>query len=280
MEDAEDRFQYYHKVEEKIPCKIDWLNDVTNGGVSNKTFNLIIAGTHGGKSAMMINLACNNIEQGKNVLYITLEMSEFEISKRIDANLFDIDIDDVIKMDRKEYLKNVNLVKSKSHGKFIIKEYPTASIDSRHIVKLLDELKLKKNFKPDVIYIDYLNLLLSSKLKGSAASNMYNYMKSISEEIRRIAVENNLPIWSATQFNRSGSKNEDADMADISESFAVNFICDFSIALINTEEMRKLNQILVKQLKNRYKDLNYKNKCILEFQRNKMKFLDIGVAPP
>lgn len=274
FDDAEARYEYYHEKTEKIPFKIDWLNEITQHGVGKKTLNLIIGPTHGGKSLTLCSLAADYISLGKNVLYVTLEMSEKEISKRVDANLFDVTVNNILNLTKSQYLNTLNKLKQKTHGQLIVKEFPTAGIDSRHIRNLLDELKLKLKFIPDVICVDYLNNMLSARIKASAAGNSYNYIKCISEELRGVAVDYNLPIWTATQFNRTGSVMEDPGMTDVSESFGINFVADFTLAIVSTPEMIASDKILFKQLKNRYGNMNDSPSKALTCIRAKMQICD------
>ncbi len=279
IDDSDQRFEHYHAKEYKIPLRLDWFKRITKGGVGKRTLNLMLGPPHGGKSAFLINFAADDLADGRNVLYITNEMSEFEISKRIDANLFDVPMDEIQNLSREDYVKGINAIRAKSHGRLKIKEYPMASSHVGHYRALLNELKLKQNFVPDVIYVDYLNIMLSSRLKTGASSNMYYYVKCISEELRGLASEFDVPIWSATQFNRAGAAEEDPGMGGVSESFGINFTADLIVAIIVTEQMKKVGHVLLKQLKNRYDDMNKEPRQFIEFQRSKMKFLDLAIQP-
>lgn len=275
FDDSDNRFDYYHKVEERIPFKLEYFNKITNNGLPKKTLNIILAPPHGGKSLMMCSLAADFLEQGKNVLYITLEMAEEEIAKRIDANLLKISMDELMNMDRTAFEKKLKYVKSKTLGKFFIKEYPTASANVNHFRTLLNELKVKKNFVPDVIFVDYLNICTSSRMKMAGGVNSYTYIKSIGEELRGFAQEFNLPLVTSTQTTRSSASSSDVDMTDISESFGIAAIADFMIAIINSEELFDLGQMMIKQLKNRYRDLNLNKRFVLGVDRAKMTLYDV-----
>lgn len=274
LENSDERFDFYHRVEEKIPFDLDYFNKITKGGLSRKSLNIALAGTGVGKSLFMCHCAAANLAQGKNVLYITLEMAEEKIAERIDANLLDVPIAQLPELDKSIFDKKVGRIKSKYEGKLIIKEYPTASVHAGHFRHLLNELNLKKNFRPDIIYIDYLNICASSRVKGGANVNSYTYVKSIAEEIRGLAVEFNLPIVSATQTTRSGYSNTDVGLEDTSESFGLPATADLMFALISTEEMEELNQIMVKQLKNRYNDPGYNRRFVVGIDRAKMRLYD------
>ena len=275
INDAEERWEYYHKVMNKIPFNLDYMNKITKGGFAKKTLNLFIAVTHGGKSAFMIHQAAYNLMEGKNVVYFTLEMAEEEISKRVDANLMGLDIDDILVLPKEQYLKKINVLKSKALGKLFVKEFPTGAANVSHFRHFINELKLKQGIVPDIIYVDYLNLCSSLKLRGNSSVNSYTLMKAISEELRGLAVELDLCLVTASQFNRGGSGNSDPDMDDISESFAVNFGSDFIAALVVNDDLKSQNKLLVKQLKNRYMDMNLIPKFLLGFERSKMKFFDV-----
>jgi archaellum biogenesis ATPase FlaH len=278
IEDSVKRFEYYHRKEEKLAFDLDYLNRATKGGVGRKTLNMILAGTHAGKTALMCHMAASSLTKGQNVLYITLEMSEEEISKRIDANLFDLTIDDIMEMPKSSYFSKIERIKQKCHGKLKVKEYPTATASTASFRALLNELRLKQGFVPDIIFIDYLNIALSSRIKMSATINSYTFMKAISEEVRGLAIEWDVPIWSASQFNRGSASSSDPSMEGISESFAVNFVADFIIGLIADEELKQQGKVMVKQLKNRYDDMNKIPKFFLGFDRAKMKFYDLDNA--
>ena len=275
LENSDDRYEFYHRLEERIPFDLDYFNKITKGGVPKKTLNMILAGPYTGKSLFMCHMAANAMTLGKNVLYITMEMAEERIAERIDANLLNVTLDDLMDLPKALYDKKINKVKEKTVGKLIIKEYPTASASTIHFKTLLNELNLKRNFVPDIIFIDYLNICCSSRIKLGASVNTYSYIKSIAEEVRGLAIEFNVPIWSATQTTRSGSNNSDLDMTDISESFGVAATCDFMVGLINSEELEELGQIMVKQLKNRYADPTHYKRFTVGVDRSKMKLYDI-----
>jgi replicative DNA helicase len=272
LENVDERYDFYHRKEDRIEFDINLLNTVTKGGIPRKSLNIILAGTGVGKSLAMCHFAATNLMHGKNVLYITMEMAEERIAERIDANLLDSTIDDVNMMPKDVFEKRIARLKGKTGGKLIIKEYPTASAGSGHFRHLLGELKTKKNFAPDIIYIDYLNICMSSRLKGGQNINSYTYVKAIAEELRGLAVEFNLPIVSATQTTRSGYTNSDIGLEDTSESFGLPATADFMIALISTEELEQLNQIMVKQLKNRWGDPNANKRFVMGIDRAKMRF--------
>jgi len=275
IEDAEERFKFYHKTESKVPFDISLLNTITNGGTPNKTLNIIMAGTGVGKSLFMCHHASSCIAQGLNVLYITCEMAEERIAERIDANLMDITMDELKELPKMSYTKKINNIQNKNNGKLIIKEYPTATASTNHFRHLLDELNIKKNFKPDIIFVDYLNICASSRMKMVSSVNSYTYIKAIAEELRGLAVERNVPIWSATQVNRTGFTSSDFGLEDTSESFGLPATADFMLALIGTEELDELNQIMVKQLKNRYNDAVSNRKFVIGINRAKMKLFDL-----
>ena len=274
-EDYESRYDFYHRKEEKIPFDLEFFNKITKGGVSYKTLNIILAGTGVGKSLFMCHMAAACLNQGKNVLYITMEMAEEKIAERIDANLLNVNLDDLSSLSRQDYEKKISSLKSKTDGKLIIKEYPTASASVLHFKTLLNELYLKRKFKPDIIFIDYLNICCSSRLKYGANVNTYLYIKAIAEELRGMAVETGVPIFSATQTTRSGFTNSDPGLEDTSESFGLPATADFMFALVSTEELEKLNQIQVKQLKNRYSDPNKNKRFVVGIDRGKMKLYDV-----
>ena len=274
VEDSDDRYNFYHQKEKRIPFDLEFLNDITSGGTPSKTLNIIIAGTAVGKSAFLCHHAASCLDANYNVLYITCEMAEEKIAERIDANLMDITLDNLKELPKNVYDKKMNTIASNMTGKLIIKEYPTASANANHFRSLLDELQMKKKFKPDIIFIDYLNICASSRIKGGVNINTYQLVKSIAEELRGLAVERDVPIWSATQVNRAGFNNSDFGLEDTSESFGLPATCDFMIALISTEELEEKGQILVKQLKNRYNDTFTNRKFILNINRAKMKFSD------
>lgn len=275
LEDYLHRYDFYHKKEDRIPFDLEYFNRITKGGLPNKTLNIALAGTGVGKSLFMCHCAASNLSAGHNVLYITLEMSEEKIAERIDANLLNVQIDELTVLPKDAYEKKVNRVKEKTTGKLVIKEYPTASAGANHFRHLLNELNLKRNFVPDIIYIDYLNICISSRLKFGSNVNSYSYIKSIAEELRGLAVEQNVPIVSATQTTRSGYTNTDLGLEDTSESFGLPATADFMFALISSEELESLGQIMVKQLKNRYNDPTSYRKFVVGVDRAKMKLYDV-----
>ncbi|AIX16695.1 DNA primase-helicase [Synechococcus phage ACG-2014f] len=278
IENAEDRWEYYHQKEDKIPFDIDLLNAITKGGLPNKTLNIALAGTGVGKSLFMCHVAASSLMQGKNVLYITAEMAEEKIAERIDSNLLNVNIKDLSELPKQMFEKKIDSVAKKTQGSLVIKEYPTASAHSGHFKSLLNELKLKKNFTPDIIFIDYLNICASSRIRAGANANSYTLVKSIAEEIRGLAVEFNVPIVSATQTTRSGYGNSDVGITDTSESFGLPATADLMIALISTEELEGLNQIMVKQLKNRYNDPTIHKRFVVGIDRAKMRLYDCEQA--
>ena len=276
LENAEQRYAFYHEQEERTPFDLDYLNRITKGGIPNKSLNIVLAGTGVGKSLFMCHCAAAALAQGKNVLYITLEMAEERIAERIDANLLDIPIDQIEGLSRDMFVSKVDKVAQKTHGKLIIKEYPTGQAHSAHFRALLNELKLKKKFTPDVLFIDYLNICSSSRMKGLGGSiNTYSFIKAIAEELRGLAVEFNLPVVSATQTTRSGYGSSDPGLEDTSESFGLPATADLMIALVSNEELQANNQILVKQLKNRYSDPNVHKRFVVGVDRSKMKLFDV-----
>lgn len=272
-DDAEARYEFYHRVESKIPFNLDYFNRITKGGLTRKTINVCLAGTGVGKSLFMCSMASGNLLEGRNVLYITLEMAEEKIAERIDANLLNVTMDELERMSKDEFTRKINSVRNKTAGKLIIKEYPTSSAGAANFRHLLNELRMKKNFVPDIIYIDYLNICISSKLKKGSV-NSYEYVKSIAEELRALAVEFDVPVMSATQLTRSGFKNSDPDLDDTSESFGLPATCDLMFALVNSEELEKLDQLMVKQLKNRYNDIVKNKKFVIGIDRAKMRVYD------
>jgi len=274
LEDTDSRYDFYHRVEEKIPFDLEYMNKITKGGLPNKTLNIILAGTGVGKSLAMCHMASANLTEGKNVLYITMEMAEEKIAERIDANLLNVSLDDLKELPKAMYDKKMDRVKNKTTGKLIVKEYPTASAGSGHFRHLLNELRLKKSFVPDVIYIDYLNICTSSRIRGGAQVNSYTLVKAIAEELRGLAVEFNVPVVSATQTTRSGYSNSDVGLEDTSESFGLPATADFMVALISTEELEELGQVMVKQLKNRYGDPNTYKRFVVGIDRSKMRLFD------
>ena len=273
--DADSRFDYYHTVEEKIPFDLDFFNRITKGGLPPKTLNIALAGTGVGKSLFMCHMAANCLSQGRNVLYITLEMAEERIAERIDANLMNISMEDLHDLPKQMFENKIlNIIKNTT-GTLIVKEYPTASAHSSHFRGLIKELAIKKSFKPDIIFIDYLNICGSSRFKGATNVNSYMYIKSIAEELRGLAVETNVPIMSATQTTRSGFVSTDIGLEDTSESFGLPATADFMFALISNEELDELNQIAVKQLKNRYNDPTTNKRFVIGIDRAKMKLYDV-----
>lgn len=272
FEDMANRYDYMHQVLNRVPFDIEYLNKITNGGLPNKTLSVILAGVNVGKSLLMCHMAANNLAQGKNVLYITLELAEEEVSKRIDANLMNVELDDLKALSKEDYLKRGDKLKAKTNGKLIIKEYPTAGASVIHFEALLNELLLKKNFKPDIIYVDYIGIMQSSRIKMGADS--YGYVKSVAEELRGFAVKHILPIVTAVQVNRAGFNNSDFDMTNTAESFGLPATADFMIALISTPEMEELNQFLVKQLKSRLGDKTKDKRFVIGVDRGKMRVYD------
>ncbi len=275
INDADFRYDFYHRHETKIPFDLDLFNKITKGGLPKKTLNIALAGTGVGKSLFMCHVAGSCLSQGLNVLYITMEMAEERIAERIDANLLNIDIADLNSISKKDYDRKFSALKVNTHGKLIIKEYPTAAASALHFRALLNELQLKKSFKPDIIFIDYLNICASARIKPGANVNSYSYIKAIAEELRGLAVEFDVPIVSATQTTRSGFTSSDPGLEDTSESFGLPATADFMFALISTEELQQLNQIMVKQLKNRYNDPNYFKRFVVGIDRAKMKLYDV-----
>ena len=274
IEDADDRFMSYNTVEDKLPFDLELMNKITKGGLPNKTLNVIMAGTGVGKSLFMCHCAANNLMMGKNVLYISMEMSEEKIAERIDANLMNLPIQELSNLPKDMYDKKVKSIRDKTTGKLIVKEYPTASAHTGHFRHLLQELNLKKDFIPDIIYLDYLNICSSSRMRASSSVNSYTMVKSIAEELRGLAVEFKLPIVTATQTNRQGFTSTDVGLEDTSESFGLPATADLMVALISTEELEELDQIMVKQLKNRYNDPTYYRRFIIGVDRARMKLYD------
>jgi len=274
LTDYEERYELYHRKENKIEFDLEYFNKITKGGLPNKTLNIALAGTGVGKSLFMCHVASGVLLQGKNVLYITLEMAEEKIAERIDANLLNVNIQDIVDLPKQMYESKVTNLAEKTQGTLIIKEYPTASAHSGHFKALLQELALKKSFRPDIIFIDYLNICASSRYRGNSTVNSYSYIKAIAEELRGLAVEANVPIVSATQTTRSGYGSSDVDLTDTSESFGLPATADLMFALISTEELEGLNQILVKQLKNRYNDPTMNKRFVVGIDRAKMRLYD------
>ena len=275
LADSESRYEFYHKVEERIPFDLDFFNKITKGGLPPKTLNIALAGTGVGKSLFMCHMAANCLSQGKNVLYITLEMAEERIAERIDANLMNISLEDLHELPKKMFDDKIASIVKQTSGKLIVKEYPTASANSNHFRGLIKELAIKKSFKPDIVFVDYLNICASSRFKGGANINSYTLVKSIAEELRGLAVETNVPIMSATQTTRSGFVSTDIGLEDTSESFGLPATADLMFALISTEELDDLHQIAVKQLKNRYNDPTVNKRFVLGIDRAKMRLYDV-----
>ena len=274
-QDYDSRYDSYHKVESRIRFDLDLFNKITKGGLPIKTLNIALAGTGVGKSLFMCHVAAGNMSQGQNVLYITMEMAEEKIAERIDANLLNIDLDELRTISKEDYTRKFSALKAKTQGKLIIKEYPTAGASVLHFRALLNDLALKKNFRPDIIFIDYLNICCSARIKPGANVNSYSYIKAIAEELRGLAVEFGLPVVSATQTTRSGFSNSDPGLEDTSESFGLPATADFMFALVSNEELEALGQILVKQLKNRYGDPNLYKRFVLGIDRAKMRLYDV-----
>ncbi len=275
LENSEERFEFYHRKEERIPFDLDYFNKITKGGLPVKTLNIALAGTGVGKSLFMCHVAAGCMVQGKNVLYITMEMAEEKIAERIDANLLNVTVDDLVNLSKDMYDKKIERLREKTVGKLIIKEYPTASASVTHFRTLLNELNLKKSFVPDIIFVDYLNICCSSRIKAGANVNSYTYVKAIAEELRGLAVEFGVPIVSATQTTRSGFTSSDPGLEDTSESFGLPATADLMFALISSEELEELGQIMVKQLKNRYSDPTMYKRFTLGIDRAKMRLYDV-----
>ena len=277
VENAQERYEFYHTEEDRLPFDLEYFNTITKGGVPRKTLNIALAGTGVGKSLFMCHVASSALVQGFNVLYITMEMAEERIAERIDANLLDVPIDQLDKISKDRFSLMVNNIAKKTTGKLIIKEYPTGSAHSGHFRALLNELKLKRQFEPDLIFIDYLNICASSRMKGmGGAINSYSYIKAIAEELRGLAVEFDIPIFSATQTTRSGYSNSDIGLEDTSESFGLPATADLMFALISTEELENIGQMMVKQLKNRYNDPTINRRFIIGVDRKKMRLYDVN----
>ena len=274
LQDYEERYDSYHRREDRIPFDLEFFNKITKGGLPNKTLNIALAGTGVGKSLFMCHLASSTLFAGKNVLYITLEMAEEKIAERIDANLLNVNIQDITDLPKQMFETKVTNLAKKTQGSLIVKEYPTASAHSGHFKALLNELALKKSFRPDIIFVDYLNICASSRYRGNSTVNSYSYIKAIAEELRGLAVEANLPIVSATQTTRSGYGSSDVELTDTSESFGLPATADLMFALISTEDLEGLNQILVKQLKNRYNDPTMNKRFVVGIDRAKMRLYD------
>lgn len=275
LQDFANRYDFYHRVESRLAFDLEMFNKITNGGLPNKTLNVALAGTGVGKSLFMCHVAAAALSMGRNVLYITMEMAEERIAERIDANLMNLPMDQLHDLPRQMYDNRIQRIKDKTEGRLIIKEYPTASAHSNHFKALLNELELKQKFHPDIIMIDYLNICASSRFKNAQAANSYMYIKAIAEELRGLAVEYDVPILTATQTTRGGYANTDVELTDTSESFGLPATADLMFALISTEELEQLNQLLVKQLKNRYNDPTMNRKFIVGIDRSRMKLYDV-----
>jgi archaellum biogenesis ATPase FlaH len=275
LKDYEERYESYHRKEDKIPFDLEYFNKITKGGIPNKTLNIALAGTGVGKSLFMCHMASSCLANGSNVLYVTMEMAEEKIAERIDANLLNVNIQEITDLPKPMFESKVTALAKKTQGSLIIKEYPTASAHSGHFKALLNELALKKSFRPDIIFIDYLNICASSRYRGNSTVNSYSYIKAIAEELRGLAVEANVPIVSATQTTRSGYGSSDVDLTDTSESFGLPATADLMFALISTDELEGLGQLLVKQLKNRYNDPTVNRRFIVGIDRAKMRLYDV-----
>jgi replicative DNA helicase len=278
LDDADARYDFYHRVEEKVPFNLEMLNKITNGGLSKKTLNIILAGTGVGKSLAMCHFAAANLMMGKNVLYITMEMAEERIAERIDANLLELTMDSLKMVEKRVFNSRIDKVRGKTQGKLIVKEYPTASAHSGHFRALIEELKMKRTFVPDIIYIDYLNICSSQRMKMGGSVNSYTYIKAIAEELRGLAGEYKVPLVSATQTTRGGFANSDPGLEDTSESFGLPATADLMLALIATEELDQMNQIMVKQLKNRYSDPNFYKRFVVGVDRKQMRLYDVEMS--
>ena len=278
LENVLDRYDFYHSQEEKLPFDLDMFNQITKGGLSNKSLNIALAGTGVGKSLFMCHIAASALSQGRNALYITMEMSEERIAERIDANLLDIPIGEIDTLSKDSFIERVGKLKTKTNGKLIVKEYPTGSANANHFRALLNELKLKKGFVPDIIFIDYLNICASARIKMGGSTNSYTYIKAIAEELRGLAVEFDLPIVSATQTTRTGYSSSDPGLEDTSESFGLPATADLMFALVANEELDAQGQIMVKQLKNRYNDPNSNKRFVVGIDRAKMRLYDVDDA--
>lgn len=275
IDDADQRWEFYHQKEIKVPFDIDLLNEVTKGGLSKKTLNVGLAGTGVGKSMFMCHCAAGNIRDGRNVLYVTLEMSEEKIAERIDANLMGLTVDEVHELPKDVYMKKIDRLDNNYKGRIVVKEYPTTGANVNHLRYLLNELKIKKSFIPDIIYVDYLNIMMSSRMKYGAGVNSYTYIKAIAEELRGLAVEFDVPVVSATQTTRSGYTSSDLGLEDTSESFGLPATADFMFAIISTEELQDLGQLVFKQLKNRYSDPNLNRRFVVGVDRAKMTLYNV-----
>lgn len=275
IEDSDSRFEFYHRTEERIPFDLEYFNKITKNGLPKKSFSVILAGTNVGKSLFMCHHAASTLMMGKNVLYLTMEMAEERIAERIDANLMNVPLDSLEGMSYEEYNSKINRITQRGTGKLIIKEYPTGAAHAGHFRALLNELKLKRDFEPDLILVDYLNICASSRMKMGGSVNSYTYIKAIAEELRGLAVEQEVPMLTATQSNREGFANSDVDLNNTSESFGVPATADLMFALVRTEELDELNQIMVKQLKNRYADPSKYKRFVVGVDPAKMRFYDV-----
>ena len=275
LEESEDRYEYYHRKEERIPFDIDILNKITKGGLPRKSMTVLLATTGGGKSLIKCHMASAALMLGKNVLYITMEMAEEEIGRRIDANIMDVTLDEVAEIPRDVFDKRIGRYKSKTPGKLVLKEYPTGSAHAGHFRHLLNELSMKKNFVPDIVFVDYLNICASSRVKGAAAANSYTLVKSIAEEVRGLAMEFNCAVVTSSQFNRDGYGNSDVDLTNTSESMGITHTADCILGLITSEQLDSMNQLMIKQLKNRWGDLSYYRRFLVGIERAKMKIYDL-----
>jgi archaellum biogenesis ATPase FlaH len=275
LEDFDARYDYYHRKEERLPFDIEIFNKITKGGLPRKSMTVLLATTGGGKSLVKCHLAAANLLYGKNVLYITMELAEEEVSRRIDANILDFTLDELMELPKDVYEKKLNRIKGKTTGKLIVKEYPTGSAHVGHFRHMLNELRMKKNFVPDVIFVDYLNICASSRVKGAAAGNSYTLVKSIAEEVRGLAMEFDCAVVTSSQFNRSGYDNSDVDLTNTSESMGITHTADAIFALITSEELESLGQLMIKQLKNRWGDLSYYRRFVIGIDRSKMKIFNL-----
>lgn len=275
LEEYDSRYEYYHKKEERIPFDIEIFNKITKGGVPRKSMTVLLATTGGGKSLLKCHMAANHLMYGKNVLYVTMELAEEEVARRIDANVMDITLDEVREIPRDVFEKRMNRYKTKTPGKLVIKEYPTGSAHAGHFRHLLNELRLKKGFVPDIIFIDYLNICASSRIKGSAAANSYTLVKSIAEEIRGLAMEFNCAIVTSSQFNRDGYGNSDVDLTNTSESMGITHTADAIFGLVSSEHLDEIGQLMIKQLKNRWGDISYYRRFLVGIDRSKMKIYEL-----
>lgn len=275
LQNYEERYEFYHRKENRTPFDLDYLNKITNGGVPNKTLNIFLAPPNVGKTLMMCHIAASFLLQNKNVLYITLEMAEEEIAKRIDANILDIPINQFEELPKSVFEKKINRIMDKTKGNLVIKQYPTSSAHAGHFKALINELQLKKSFKPDIIFLDYLNICASSRFKSNSNVNSYSYVKSITEEVRGMVVELDVPLFTATQTTRNGHNSSDIEMTDISESFGTAATADLLLAIISTEELDNMNQVMIKQLKNRYSDKSINKRFVVGIDRSKMRLYDV-----